>query len=321
MAHKWFRRAPERQQVAAPEPAGQSDDGLLILLVPDATRLGHFRPHSYGSIKPAAELIRSLYLPGSEHRLIAFWALHSSPLQDDSAEEIPAEAVLLIRDNVHPGLVSLFSFVDMESALEFLRSEAVEGLELDRVLLYWAVSLTIEHAEDRSVRLYPETPPPVQPVVLDEAPAEGEAEGESLDAYRATDLDQLPAEEPPIVQDLVAEEVEAPVEAEEEPVTELSLQGLGLETVGPELEAMAPMGEGPPIEDELATPTPATEDAPPASPAEAEVEAAPPEPSAEEHQEEEATGDVLARSKALRVKRWETHEGPFRGFDSPPGKF
>ncbi len=32
----------------------------------------------------------------------------------------------------------------------------------------------------------------------------------------------------------------------------------------------------------------------------------------------EATHD---ESKALQVKRWEVQEGPFEGFNSPPGRF
>ncbi|HSP56490.1 MAG TPA: hypothetical protein VLS25_12990 [Dehalococcoidia bacterium] len=32
-------------------------------------------------------------------------------------------------------------------------------------------------------------------------------------------------------------------------------------------------------------------------------------------------GETPERDKILEIKRWEVQEGPFRGFNSPPGRF
>lgn len=40
---------------------------------------------------------------------------------------------------------------------------------------------------------------------------------------------------------------------------------------------------------------------------------------AADREEEEPQPKVVSR--ALQIKRWETHEEPFRGFNSPPGRF
>ena len=32
-------------------------------------------------------------------------------------------------------------------------------------------------------------------------------------------------------------------------------------------------------------------------------------------------GETSEPDKVLDIKRWEVHEGPFRGFNSPPGRF
>jgi hypothetical protein len=40
-----------------------------------------------------------------------------------------------------------------------------------------------------------------------------------------------------------------------------------------------------------------------------------------EESSENALETTLDMSKVLQVKRWEVQEGPFRGFNSPPGRF
>ncbi len=54
------------------------------------------------------------------------------------------------RSTVRAGVVDLFSFVDMESAESFLRSRAAAGLDLRRVLLYWADPISIDFEADPS---------------------------------------------------------------------------------------------------------------------------------------------------------------------------
>jgi hypothetical protein len=36
---------------------------------------------------------------------------------------------------------------------------------------------------------------------------------------------------------------------------------------------------------------------------------------------ERQNGQTFATSRVLQIKRWEVQEGPFRGFNSPPGRF
>ena len=40
-----------------------------------------------------------------------------------------------------------------------------------------------------------------------------------------------------------------------------------------------------------------------------------------EESSENALETTLDMSRVLQVKRWEVQEGPFRGFNSPPGRF
>ena len=39
-----------------------------------------------------------------------------------------------------------------------------------------------------------------------------------------------------------------------------------------------------------------------------------------EDSDRESTANVQT-SRVLQIKRWEVREGPFRGFNSPPGRF
>jgi hypothetical protein len=36
---------------------------------------------------------------------------------------------------------------------------------------------------------------------------------------------------------------------------------------------------------------------------------------------ERQNGQTFETSRVLQIKRWEVQEGPFRGFNSPPGRF
>jgi hypothetical protein len=42
-----------------------------------------------------------------------------------------------------------------------------------------------------------------------------------------------------------------------------------------------------------------------------------------DHKEDTERDDAMtfATSRVLQIKRWEVQEGPFRGFNSPPGRF
>ena len=71
----------------------------------------------------------------------------------------------MTRDPGRPGVIQLSSFVDMESAESFLRFEAERGLDLGRVMLYWA--LPVDISEDKQVAAGPlaEVPVPIGPPV------------------------------------------------------------------------------------------------------------------------------------------------------------
>ncbi len=91
----------------------------------------------------AAGALAAVESGGTSRPISGFRALHERPdARPDTAAE--AEAIVLTRVPDRPGVVSLWSFVDLESAYSFVRYERGRGLDLNLVLVYWAEPVTIE---------------------------------------------------------------------------------------------------------------------------------------------------------------------------------
>lgn len=310
----------------------------LILLVPDATALHLFRLYAFDSAEAAKESVRTWFLPEAELGIIGFWALHEEP---GSVTDRPWEVVVLIRDLREPGLVYPFSFVEMEAAHQFLRQEASQGLDLGLALLYNAVPVLIGFDDFGDVYVVPPYPP---------APAKREIKVALRFAVEATPDAEIEGAIPPAP----PEEVEAPeawttpAEAEgdeplqqelrgentpAEPITEPSRIEIALH----DRRTEEPAEDRP---DDARASAPPAVDVPPQRDSEppgreriaeevpTKAEEAEGAPKDGEDREKRADPEDLERpdiaevvAKVLRVKRWESREGPFQGFGSPPGKF
>lgn len=132
----------ERHAVSegAQRPAGS--DRLLLLISEGGLS---FRLLAFPTMETARAYLRaqsSLIRPGG---IIAFWALDSEAVPETyaSPSQTP-EAVVIVRDPERPGIVELYSFVDMAAANAFLYESVPRGMNLDRVLLYWASLTSID---------------------------------------------------------------------------------------------------------------------------------------------------------------------------------
>ncbi len=115
--------------------AGPLEAQDLLLLIPTDGGLS-FRLFRFPGKAAAAAFLAKLASSIDPYpRHIAFRALHS---RTPGSENEATEAVVLIRDAQRPGIVDLYSFVDMESADAYVRQEAAEMLDLSLVLMYWA---------------------------------------------------------------------------------------------------------------------------------------------------------------------------------------
>ncbi len=145
--------AEEEQEDAPPAPAGPP----LVLLVPDVAGVSSFRLHLFYSAESAATFIASSLPFGAVPGIHAFWALHQPPAEPADKSR-PGEAMVLIRWAEQSDAVYMVSFVDIDSALSFVRFEVKRGLNLGLVMIYWADLVQVS-SDDSGVRITPESPP------------------------------------------------------------------------------------------------------------------------------------------------------------------
>jgi hypothetical protein len=159
----------------------------LILLAPDAASPVARRVHSFESAAEAEEHIAFWFPPEHRRGLVAFWALSAEP------EEESAEVVVLLRDGRDVGLAYVFSFLDAEGAMSFLRSEVRRGLCLTDAALYYGVPVSVETGV-----VSPRIPPVVRRAVPQAVPVEPAAEPEVADvAERVWSVLRVPRWSPP----------------------------------------------------------------------------------------------------------------------------
>lgn len=114
----------------------------LKVLIPDATRPSSYEVQTFADAAEATAFFDDRFHGRIEPEVVAFWALTWQP--DTANSDVRAESVVIISDPGRPCMAYSFSFVDMESAMKFLRTEFALGLDLACVQAYWGVPLRIE---------------------------------------------------------------------------------------------------------------------------------------------------------------------------------
>jgi hypothetical protein len=127
----------EVAEVKRPDPATAIDR----LLVVRQTEGGFaYRLYGFPDVETANGYIQQHLWLEAQQGVNAFWARHYEPYEEEGS----SEAVVIIRDPHHQGIVQLYSFTGMEAAQQFLRQEFQNGIDLNLVLLYWALSVDLE---------------------------------------------------------------------------------------------------------------------------------------------------------------------------------
>jgi hypothetical protein len=127
----------EVAEVKRPDPATAIDR----LLVVRQTEGGFaYRLYGFPDVETANGYIQQHLWLEAQQGVNAFWARHYEPYEEEGS----SEAVVIIRDPHHQGIVQLYSVTGMEAARQFLRQEFQNGIDLNLVLLYWALSVDLE---------------------------------------------------------------------------------------------------------------------------------------------------------------------------------
>ena len=162
-----WRRAKRPEEPAAEQPFPEPpvvkpampgfERARLVLLVRDAAGPASYQLHSFEDEPEAAAFVQ-FWFPGNiENGVIAFWASHDEP--EIGSNDGPAEVVVLVRDETGPKTVYPFSFTDMDLAESWVVREEELGLNVDQLLVYWAVPARISRDHWGRVHLWPSEPP------------------------------------------------------------------------------------------------------------------------------------------------------------------
>ncbi len=141
---KLWKHARQEGPKSRPAVTGSPvEPDTLLLLIPDGGP--SFRLLPFAAKEPAQAYIQNHDLIARQRGLVAFWALHTDSVpQRLSTDGAPPEAVVMMRAPGRPGVVYLYSFVDMETACSSLRDWLANGLEPANVLLYWAAPVALD---------------------------------------------------------------------------------------------------------------------------------------------------------------------------------
>lgn len=123
-------------EVRRPDPASMVD--RLLVLRPTEGGLA-FHLYGFPDVESANDYVQNRLRLEAQQGVIAFWALHGRPSTGE-----PVDAVVIVRDPYHAGVVQIYSFVDMDAAQEFVRDEFRNGMDLNLILVYWAQSVDID---------------------------------------------------------------------------------------------------------------------------------------------------------------------------------
>ncbi len=362
----------------------------LVLLVSDASGRASYQFNSFPDAAAAREFVKAWFPTQQDGGVIAFWALEAEQAPA-AGEDASAEPLVLIRDEAKGGVVYLFSFVDMEGAHAFVRSEMESGVDRDSVLIYWAAQVRMNVDEAGSVTFTPEFPPnsndaqrsefikdeitiDAGPLAPEVPPTSGWARviGRNVQASQQveavapisapasvkTQLVEAKTRVAPIraaapTVETVAEITVAPVEAAAravapvEPIQVVAAESAPVEAVRQEELVAAAIATTEKIQNHNGAPKRAAERRPRARILKGEgllaeevqvldEPAGPPKWFEAKDGVPPLDGDTWRNDgfhdlempdineqleKVLKVKRWELQEGPFQGFQSPPGRF
>jgi hypothetical protein len=325
------------------------DAPRLMMLAADASGLASFKLLSFADDDEAIEFIQRSFGDRSDTGLIAFWGTTEKPdvgLQIDA--ETALEVMVVVRDDIRNDVVYPFSFNDMVTAREFVQHELQRGLNADHILIYWAVPVELGISADGTLGLFPKAAPTnpdpetheITHAPVIDAPDNPESTADFLqslsvsapseEAFVSEESD--PIEDMFIEEALVAEPVEQIADTVETEIVEFA--GGGDETnqepageldepEGPAEIAAADKGGEIMEYHSTAGDRPANDDAGVTFNEAGSRPAQAPLPGVERRPRSDSqvynASDELQR--VLRVRRLEQSTEPFRGFQSPPGRF
>jgi len=155
----------ERRQT--PQEMALSTKPPLVFLASDSGGLTALRLHRFQDAEAASEYIEFWHPERAGNTVYPFWALPTEPSEAWLAEgDNGGESVVLIRDEAREGVVYPFSFSDLPTAWMFVREEITRGLEYDRISIYWAVPVEIVLDDEGSATVRPDAPPPISSRVI-----------------------------------------------------------------------------------------------------------------------------------------------------------
>jgi hypothetical protein len=137
---KRLRKREEEEEPRVVSPPPNADRERILLLAPVDGGFS-FQLFAFPTAESVAAYVEH-HFPFRADHLVVFRAAHEKPHTRNGASD-PVETVVLVRDYERPGVVNLYSFVDMETANAFIRSEAMRGLPLQTVLLFWAEPVSL----------------------------------------------------------------------------------------------------------------------------------------------------------------------------------
>jgi hypothetical protein len=323
------------EAVEAPVATGPG----LGVLIPDSGGISSFRftlqPDAAGAEAQIGALTANV-----RRGTHAFWAMHERPAVDDSMH---VEAIVLIRARPDSDIVYVVSFLDIESALSFTRFELRRGLHIRNVMIYWA-AFTQVREELEGVSIIPAVAPPtvadVAPFSPDtrlepanEAPpqasvAVAEPEPDTASSVeseaRAVVEEALVLQHPPVAEPVAEPKPPAPdplVLQRQETEWTQKLRWAFRDKRRQRADQPGVVGEElPQIVAEPVASAPGDEEAErdePIAPS-AAVDPAEGLPKAAKFDEFDVALEV---EQLLKNRKWETRNGPFSGFKSPPGRF
>lgn len=168
------RETEEAVEAPAPTPAPLHPP--LLLLVSDASGMAAFRLMRFDDAAAACEYVEFWRPSSSAGTVYAVWGLPGEPDGTNRPEQ-RGEAVVLVRDDRKQDVVYPFSFLSFDSAWAFVRDEIGKELDPNRMMVYWAVPVSIEVDHQGKTHMSPDAPPPCVP-----GSALAQAEGETPEA-------------------------------------------------------------------------------------------------------------------------------------------
>ena len=164
----FFRKGSQKEPAVATMPC-QPATTKLMMLMPDASGIASYQLHTFVAASEAEAYLVSILRGDVQEGTIMFWSLTWQP-SDNGHREVEAEPVVLIRDPSRPGLVYTFSFVDLDSAYDFVRHEMKAGLDLAQTAIFWAVPAEATANHWGEITVTPSRPPTREPASNSGAP-------------------------------------------------------------------------------------------------------------------------------------------------------